>query len=162
VRILNGYFECMSRAIREHRGYVSTLVGDGILALFGALEPNPWQGDDGVHAALAMRRALKQYNESLDAQGIAPLAMGIGLHRGSGVAGLVGSSDLMEFTVVGRTINLAARIQDLTRLHDTDIIVSLAIRSELDPRFVCAPLAKARVKGIEDEIEIYAVESFAR
>jgi len=161
VRILNGYFECMTQAIREHGGYVSTLVGDGILALFGALEPNPWQGDDGVRAALAMRRELENYNRTLDGQGIAPLALGLGLHRGTGVAGLVGSMDLMEFTVVGRTINLAARIQDLTRLHSADIIISQAIQAELDPRFACTPLPAASVKGIEGEVEIFAVEGFS-
>jgi class 3 adenylate cyclase len=160
VRILNGYFECMTRAIKENGGYVSTLIGDGILALFGALEPNPWQGDDGVRAALAMRRELEQYNQTLVDRGASPLALGIGLHRGSGVAGLVGSTDLMEFTVVGRTINLAARIQDLTRMHPADIIISQSIHAELDPRFACSPLPAASVKGIEGEVEIFAVEGF--
>ena len=161
VRILNGYFECMTRAIGEHGGYVSTLVGDGILALFGALEPNPWQGDDGVRAALAMRHELELYNQTLAEQSIAPLALGIGMHRGSGVAGLVGSKDLMEFTVVGRTINLAARIQDLSRNHPADIIISQSIHAELDPRFSCTPLPPATVKGIEGEVEIFAVEHFS-
>ena len=62
VGILNGYFERMSQAITQHRGYISTFIGDGILALFGALSPNPWQGNDAVHAALAMRKALEAYN----------------------------------------------------------------------------------------------------
>ena len=67
----------------------------------------------------------------------------------------------MEFTVVGRTINLASRIQDLTRNHETDIIISEAIRSQLDPRFICTPLPSSKVKGIEGEVEIYAVEGFS-
>ena len=65
VQILNGYFARMSRAIAEHRGHLSKFIGDGILAVFGALEPNPWQADDAVRAALAMREALKEYNEEL-------------------------------------------------------------------------------------------------
>ena len=69
VRILNGYFERMSQAITSHRGYVSTFIGDGILALFGAMVPNPWQGNDAVHAALAMRCALADYNKELIADG---------------------------------------------------------------------------------------------
>jgi adenylate cyclase len=161
VRILNGYFECMERAIADHRGYVSSLVGDGILALFGALEPNPWQASDAVHAALAMRRELATYNEKLVAEGLRPLAVGVGLHRGLGVAGLVGSRDLMEFTVVGRTINLAARIQDLTRTHDADIIVSDSIHEALDPRFRTRPLPPCRVKGVADEIVIHGVDDWA-
>jgi class 3 adenylate cyclase len=62
VRILNGYFERMSRAITEHRGHVSALIGDGMLALFGALEPDPWQANGAVRAALAMREELEAYN----------------------------------------------------------------------------------------------------
>ena len=54
----------MSRAITDHRGHVSTFIGDGILALFGALQPNPWQGNDAVYAALAMREELAAYNRS--------------------------------------------------------------------------------------------------
>ena len=66
VRILNGYFERMSQAVTDHRGHVSTFLGDGVLALFGALRPNPWQGNDAVHAALAMRGAIAEYNQVLE------------------------------------------------------------------------------------------------
>src|SRR5262249_8895473 len=60
VRVLNGHFERMSRAITDHRGHVAKLIGDGILALFGALEPNPWHANDAAHAALAMSARLVQ------------------------------------------------------------------------------------------------------
>ena len=70
VRILNGYFERMSRAITAHRGHVSALVGDGMLALFGALEPDPWQSNEAVHAALAMCEELRAYNQELEAAGL--------------------------------------------------------------------------------------------
>ena len=91
MRVLNGYFERMSRTITEHRGHISTFVGDGILALFGALQPNPWQANDAAHAALAMREALAAYNRELEAQRLPTLAFGVGLHRGVGVAGLAGA-----------------------------------------------------------------------
>jgi adenylate cyclase len=60
VRILNGYFERVSRAVTERRGHVSTFVGDGVLAFFGAFEPNPWQSNDAVHTSLAMREELEE------------------------------------------------------------------------------------------------------
>ncbi len=161
VRILNGYFEYMAPAIRGHRGYLASLTGDGILALFGALEANPWQADDAVHAALAMRRELAAYNTVLAAEGLEPLALGIGLHRGSGVAGLVGSQDLMAFTVVGRTINLASRVQDLTRDFDASIIITGSLREVIDSRFECRPLPATRVKGIAEPISIYAVDGWS-
>lgn len=160
VRILNGYFERMSRAISEHRGHVSKFIGDGILAFFGALTPNPWQGNDAVHAALAMRKALTGYNRELAADGLPALAAGVGIERGAGIAGLVGSHDLKEFTVVGRTVNVAARVQDLTRQYGVDIIVTRSIAEGLDPRFRLRPLPPTRVKGVANPVAIYAVEGF--
>ncbi len=160
VRILNGYFERMSRAISEHRGHVSTFIGDGILALFGALAPNPWQANDAVHAALAMRAGLADYNRELQAEGLPGLSIGVGLQRGTGVAGLVGSKDLMEFAFVGRTVNVASRVQDLTRQFPADIILTAAVKEGLDPRCVLRPLPLTEVKGVAEPLEIYAVESF--
>ena len=160
VRILNGYFERMSQAITSQRGYVSTFIGDGILALFGSMVPNPWQGNDAVHAALDMRRAVTAYNEELTAEGLPALSLGIGLERGIGIAGLVGSRRLKEFTFVGGTVNVAARVQDLTRVHPADIIVTQTLRDSLDPRFQLRALPDTFVKGIEKPLAIYAVDGF--
>jgi adenylate cyclase len=158
VRILNGYFERMSRAITHHRGYVSTFVGDGLLALFGAFEPNPWQSDDAVAAALEMRRELVVYNGELARDGLPALAFGVGLHRGVGVAGLVGSRDLMQYALVGGTINVAARVQTLTREHDIDILLTEQVRARLAPRFTLRPLPPAQLKGLAHPVSTYALE----
>jgi adenylate cyclase len=160
VEILNGCFERMSRAIGERRGHVSAFIGDAILADWGMLEPDPWQADDALHAALAMRAELAAYNRELVARGFAPLAMGIALHRGSGVAALVGSHELREFTLVGRTINVAARVQSLTREHDADILLTEDVKSALDPRFRLRELAPATLKGIAEPVRIWAAEGF--
>lgn len=157
VGLLNGYFECMSEAIETNRGHVSTLLGDGMLALFGALEPNPWQGDDAVRAALAMRTRLAAYNEDVVKWGLEPLAVGIGLHRGTGVAGLVGSAARREFAIVGRVVNVAARVQAATRDHGTDILVTEDLARTLDPRFDLAPLPPLELRGIETPVVLYAV-----
>lgn len=158
VQILNGYFACMSRAIAEHRGHVSKFIGDGILALFGALEPNPWQADDAVRAALAMREALKEYNEELAQTGRPALQVGIGLHRGGAVAGIIGSEELVEFTVIGSTVNLAARVEHLTRRHAVDILITSAVREVLDARFRLRALPPAAVAGISAPVATYAVD----
>jgi adenylate cyclase len=157
ARVLNGYFQRMSDAIHEHRGHVSTFLGDGILAYFGALQPNPWQCDDAVRAALAMRAAMRDYNTELSAEGLPPLAVGIGIHRGPGLAGLVGSRERMEYAFVGRTVNLAARVQGLTRTHQVDILVTEALREELDTRFVLTPMPAEMVKGVAEPVVTYAV-----
>ncbi len=160
VRILNGYFESMSQAITRHRGRVSTFKGDGILALFGSTTPNPWQGDDAVHAALDMLRALTAYNEELTAGGLPGLTLGIGLQRGTGVAELAVGRQLKEFTFVGDTVHVAQRVQDLTGVHSADIIVTQALRDSLDPRFQLRALPDTPVKGTEKPIAIYAVDGF--
>jgi adenylate cyclase len=161
IRILNGYFERMSRAITQHRGHVSTFLGDGILALFGALQPNPWQGNDAVHAALAMREELVAYNRELEGEQLPTLSLGIGLHRGSGVAALVGSRDLMQFAFVGRIVNLAARVQDLTRSFQVDILVTRAVKETLAPHFELRELPPTEVRGIVGPVEIFVVEGAA-
>jgi adenylate cyclase len=157
VRILNGWFERASRCIADHRGRVSTFVGDGILALWGALEPNPWQCDDAARAALALRDAVAEYGRELAAEGLPPISLGVGIHRGVGVAGLVGSREKMEFTVIGSATNLAARVQGLTRALDADLLVTRAVRDALDPRFSVRALPPAEVKGIAEPIEIFAL-----
>jgi adenylate cyclase len=160
VRILNGYFQLTSRAVNEHRGHVSTFIGDGVLALFGAHQPNPWQADDAVHAALAMRKALERYNSQLEAEGLPKLSFGVGIHRGVGVAGVVGSDHLMEFTVIGRVVNLAARVEQLTRTHQVDVLVTEDVQRTLDSRFSLRQLPASEVKGIAEPVVTFAVEGF--
>jgi class 3 adenylate cyclase len=110
-----------------------------------------------VRAALAMRAAMGEYNAELAAEGLPPLGLGIGIHRGPGLAGLIGSRERMEYGFVGRTVNLAARVQALTRVHKVDILVTEALRAELDPRFVLAPMPPEIVKGIAEPVVTYAV-----
>jgi class 3 adenylate cyclase len=160
VRVLNGYFERMSHAITTHRGHVSKFLGDGILALFGALEANPWQTNDAAHAALAMRTALADYNALLGSEGLPPLAVGVGIHRGNVVAGVIGSAELVEYGVIGRTVNLAARVQVLTRAFAVDVLVTEAARDVLDRRFRLAPMPPTEVKGVPGPLATFAVEAF--
>ena len=160
VRILNGYFERMSRAITDHRGHVAKFIGDGILALFGALEANPWQTNDAAHAALAMRAALADYNAALEGEGLPALAMGVGIHRGTVVAGVIGSSELVEYGVIGSAVNLASRVQELTRAHAVDILVTAAVRDALDPRFALRALPSLEVKGLPAAVATFAVDGF--
>jgi class 3 adenylate cyclase len=160
VRVLNDYFARMSAVISDHRGHVAKFIGDGLMALFGALEPNPWQANDAVHAALAMQRTLVEYNAHLRAQRGPELRVGIGIHRGPVIAGVIGSTELLEFTVIGRTVNLAARVERLTRTFDTGILVTAALAQTLDPRFVLEALPARAVRGVAEPVQPYAVRGF--
>jgi adenylate cyclase len=161
VTMLNGYFAAMGEVIAAHRGHLSKFIGDGLLALFGALEPNPWQTNDAVHAALAMQRALARYNESLAAQGLPVLAAGIGIHRGPVVAGVVGNAELVEYGVIGRTVNVASRVEGLTRVHPVGVLITDAVRAHLDARFHVRVLPAVEVKGLPEPLVTFAVDGFA-
>jgi adenylate cyclase len=160
VRVLNGYFARMSRAISDHRGHVAKFIGDGLLALFGALDVNPWQANDAAHAALAMAAALDDYNRTLAAEGLPSLRFGVGIHRGPAVAGIVGSDELIEFTAIGRNVNLAARVEALTRIHRVSILVTSEVKDVLDPRFVLRELPSRDVKGFPEPVVTWALEGY--
>ena len=157
VTILNEYFERMSRVIATHRGHVSKFIGDGILALFGALEANPWQTNDAVHAAFAMQASLAELNAQLAANGGPTLAMGVGIHRGEVVAGVIGSAALVEYGVIGSTVNVASRVQDLTRVHGVDVLVTAAVRERLDRRIAVRALPPVAVKGLPEPVATFMV-----
>ncbi|HUP91830.1 MAG TPA: adenylate/guanylate cyclase domain-containing protein [Solimonas sp.] len=161
ARVLNGYFERVADAVVDHRGHVSTFLGDGVLAYFGALEPNPWQCNDAAHAALAIRAAIAAYSRELVAEGLPPIGVGVGIHRGPGLAGLLGSRDRREYMVIGRTVNLAARVQALTREHRVDLLLTDEVREELDARFALQPMPARAVKGIAEPVVTYALQEFA-
>jgi adenylate cyclase len=158
VPILNGYFTCMSEAITGHHGRVTELTGDGLLALFGALEPNPWQAQDAVLGALAMRDALVRYNETLRERSLPELEIGIGIHRGEVVAGVMGNEELSKFGVVGDPINVAARVERLTRELPADLLITEEVRRELDGRFRLRAMPAQAVKGKAEPIVTYLVE----
>jgi adenylate cyclase len=128
------------------------------MALFGVPEPNPWQTIDAVNATLSMRSALEKYNNSLTSQGLPPLSIGIGVHRGYVVAGVIGSNELVEYTVIGDTVNLTSRIESLTRIHKVDILITDAIRTQLGNQFQLKEMPPVIVKGKSEPIITYAVE----
>jgi len=158
VSILNGYFQCMTEALSKHHGEVTEMMGDGLLALFGAIKNNPWQVQDAVKGALAMRDALKEYNQKLKSQGLPELEIGIGIHQGEVLAGIMGNYKLSKFGVVGDTINVASRVEGLTRVLDVDLLVTENVKENLDARFKLIPMPAQQVKGKEEPIVTYYIE----
>jgi class 3 adenylate cyclase len=159
VTVLNEYFRYMSEAIGRHHGHITELVGDGLLALFGALESNPWQCRDAVLAALDMRAALADYNSKLRAQSLPELRFGIGIHTGEVVVGVMGAGELNKFTVTGDPINVASRVEALTRDLGVDLLITEEVRAALESGFRVRAMLPARVKGKPAPIQTYHVES---
>ncbi len=158
ITVLNGYFQHMSQAIAGHHGHLTEVVGDGLLALFGAVDPNPWQARDAVLTGLAMRAALADYNAHLRSESLPELRFGIGIHTGEVVCGVIGAGELSKFGVTGDPINVASRVEGLTRQHGVDLLVTEEIRRALDDGFLLRPMPASYVKGKTEAIQTYYVE----
>jgi adenylate cyclase len=149
----------MSKVISENHGRVTELMGDGLLALFGALENNPWHIQDAVNGALAMRPALKEYNTELSERSLPELHFGIGIHLGEVLAGVMGNFELSKFAVVGDAINVASRVEALTRNFNVDLLITDTVRSHLDNRYTLKEMQPMIVKGKKDPVKTYFVEN---
>jgi adenylate cyclase len=153
VRDLNGYFAEMEAAIRAHGGLVLQFIGDEIEAVFGAPVPAPDHAVRAVRAALDMRERLAKYN----ADRARPLRHGIGVHTGTVLAGAIGSRERLSYALVGDTVNLASRIQGLTKDVGADILVSATTARRVDGEVALQALPAVRVKGKSADVEVFRV-----
>jgi adenylate cyclase len=157
VRDLNEYFTEMERAITAEGGLILQFIGDEIEAAFGAPVATADHAARAVRAALDMRRRLAAWNAARRERDQAPLRHGIGIHTGTVLAGNIGSPDRLSYALVGDSVNLASRIQGLTKELGGDILVSSTTRSKLDASVALEPLHAVRVKGHTAEIDVYRV-----
>jgi adenylate cyclase len=157
VRDLNAYFTEMETAIRNHGGLVLQYIGDEIEAVFGAPVNQPSHPEQAVRAAQEMRTRLSAWNAARQKTGRPPLRNGIGVHTGVVLAGNIGSADRLSYALVGDAVNLASRIQGLTKEMATDVLVSGTTRARLNGELRLTPLPSVRVKGRTAEVEVYAL-----
>jgi adenylate cyclase len=157
VRDLNAYFTEMETAIRAHGGLVLQYIGDEIEAVFGAPVARPRHAEQAVRAALDMRARLATWNADRARTGRAPLRNGIGIHTGRVLAGNIGSADRLSYALVGDAVNLASRLQGLTKELHTDVVVSGTTRARLDGDLPLTPLPAMKVKGRTADVEVYAL-----
>ena len=152
---LNEYFTGMVESVMLHNGVVDKFIGDAIMAVFGAPVPHPDDPLNAVKAALDMRTRLRKINEAFQARGLPELRTGIGLHSGQVVAGNMGHAERMEYTVIGDAVNLASRLEGMTKELKCDVILSEDLFIQVE-RFVdTEPLHKIKVKGRDQEVMVY-------
>ena len=157
VEMLNEYMTRMVSIIRKHGGIVDKYVGDAIMALWGV----PLTGTDdayhAVRACLEMRADLSLLNELRLSRGQPTLKIGMGVNTGPLIAGNIGSNEKMEYTVIGDAVNLASRIESMTKEYGTDLLISSRVFEQVGARFVVDKCKSAKVKGKTHAIEIYRV-----
>lgn len=159
---LNEYLTAMVAEITQVGGTIDKFIGDAVMAVFGSPLS---QGEDAdaaaaITAALGMRRALQNLNQRWQAEGRPTLDNGIGLHCGPVLAGNIGSPQRLEFTVMGDTVNLASRLESMTKELKAPIVISEALQQVVGDRLQTRSLGRSPIRGY-GEVDLYAVEGWA-
>ena len=152
-KFLNSFLSQVVPVIREGGGFVDKFLGDGIMALF------PHSNDNGLKTAINLQRAVQKYNIARHRAGYIDIKLGIGLHSGKLILGTIGETDRMETTVISDTVNVASRMEQLTKIYGTTIIISEAMYKSLkNPGlFTFRNLGSTEVKGKRQPLIIYEV-----
>jgi len=154
IEMLNRYFSEMTRCVHQAGGTVDKFLGDGMMCFFGAPQPLARPAAAAVTVARNMLARLERLNADFKAQGLAPIAIGIGLHVGEAIVGHVGSDDRNEYTAIGDAVNTASRIEGLTKKLGHALLISKDVFEELDERENFTPLGEHAVRG-RSSVEVY-------
>jgi len=161
LRMLDDYLGNMSQIVKGHDGVVNKFLGDGMLAFWGVPEDDPQHAERALAAALSMRARLREINAGRAQDGLSVIRFGIGIHTGIVAAGMLGSADQHEYTIIGDAVNVASRVEGLTRRFDTDILVTESTWNLGGGGFSARRLASEQVKGRAEPVVVYALDGEA-
>lgn len=154
-QLMNEFLTPMTRVIHRHRGTIDKYMGDAIMAFWGAPLDDPAHARNAVHAAMEMSGALRELNTEFAARGWPAIRIGIGINSGEMRVGDMGSQFRKAYTVMGDAVNLASRLESLTKLYDIGIAVGEeTVKQTQDYEFM--ELDKVRVKGKDEAVAIFA------
>ncbi len=156
VDLLNDYFEQMVEILFKYEGTLDKFMGDGIMALWGAPVVHPDDAFRSVSCALEQMEALGKFNRLRIDSNQQPLAIGIGIHTGPLVAGYIGSSKALSYTVIGDTANTSARLCGVA--NSGQVLVSEVTLAKLQGKFVYEELPPAHLKGKEKPFRVFDVK----
>lgn len=161
VQMLNAYLSRVYEPILKQGGTVDKFVGDAVMAVFGSPVPYEDHALRALHAALGMMETAREFrfwvHEHFAGEDLPEFAIGIGLHTGEAVIGSVGSPKRMEFTAIGDTVNLASRIEGLSKELGWSIVASSATIDAVGPSVITGRREKVTVKGREEYVEVFEV-----
>lgn len=161
VGLLNKYLTAMSEIVLGNRGVVDKFIGDAIMAFWGAPLSFENHAEVATMTALLMSRRLKEKNEEWKKFNYPEIKAGIGLNTGEAVVGNIGSSDRFDYTVIGDNVNLASRLEGLTKFYGVGIIISESTAAAVGNRFILRQIDCVAVKGKMQGVKIYEVLGFA-
>ncbi|MBW7971440.1 adenylate/guanylate cyclase domain-containing protein [Bradyrhizobium sp. BR 10289] len=154
IDLLNDYFDAMSEPIARHGGEILKFIGDGLLAIFPLSDPSACA--NLLHAVTEARDAMAALNARNNGTGRAPLNYGIGVHVGDVMYGNIGSSSRLDFTVIGPAVNMASRLEALTKQVGRPVLLSRDFAELVQPKFQLERIGKYEVRGFSDPIELFA------
>jgi len=159
VKQLNEYFTAMVGHVFEKQGTLDKFIGDAVMAVWGNIvSAGPAQdAQNAVATALAMKRSLIELNKDWKARGMPELAFGIGINHGEAIVGNLGSSEKMELTVIGDAVNLASRLEGLTKEYHLDLLLGETMAPLVQDRFLLRTVDYVQVKGKTKPVTVYTV-----
>jgi adenylate cyclase len=159
LEFLDEYFGHMGQIVRGHEGMLNKFLGDGMLAVWGVPDQQEDHAVRAVRAALDMRKKLVELNEYRVREGRAEIRIGIGVHTGVVAAGMLGGADQREYTVIGDAVNLASRIESLTKALGTDVLVSESTFGKCGGKFEGTRVGEEKVKGRDAGVVVFTIAS---
>jgi adenylate cyclase len=155
VRLLNEYLGAMTEILFANLGTLDKYIGDAIMAFWGSPYPQSDHAESACHCALEMSQALGKLNEKWKQEDRPPIAIGIGLNTGEVNVGNMGSEKRLAWTVMGDNVNLASRLEGITKQYQIQIVISESTYHDVAGKFVCRELDKIKVKGKNHPVTIY-------
>ncbi len=157
INILNSYMTPMVDNIISHQGTIDKFIGDAIMAYWNAPLPVKNHADEAVRSAVEQLELLVEVNRSIKKEYNVEIAISIGVHTGLVTAGDMGSEGRSDYTIIGDNVNLASRLEGLTRYYDVNILISKETYKRLIQTYTIRPIDIVEVKGKNKAVEIFEV-----
>ena len=158
IELLNIFYTLMFEAVDSHGGIVSLIIGDGLMALFGAPQELENPAQSAVSAAQDMFAMIEQFNLDRAATVKPEIRLGVGIATGEVVAGYAGTERRATYTCIGDKVNLAARLEAHTKVAGCEILIDASTRNALEGREGLQTILHVQLKGISDPVDVYSVE----
>lgn len=156
VKLLNNYFETMISSVYKHNGILDKFIGDAIMIVFGIPYANISDSKNAVYCALDMFNKLKILNETQNDTTL-KINIGIGISTGNVVSGNIGSEKRFEYTVIGDSVNIAARLESATKIYNVNLLICEQTYHEIKDEFYCREIDTLYVKGKQVPVKIFTV-----